>query len=178
MLIDVGSYAGRELPGDNIVSLMVRMETMQGLDEAGPVLENCLRQFEAPEFAGLQQQFLEWFYLVLERQGVDCTLLRNRETAQRMAKEGKIRTFLDARIQEANSKLKAEGRQEGRQEGIEQERELLQLLAKRRFGAAIAERLAARLADVREHDRLMAIGGWLVDCASGTELLDRVEGRV
>ena len=185
------------MPGDNIVSLMVRTETMQGLDGAGPVLEDCLQQFEAPEFVGLQQQFLEWFYSVLERQGEDCTVLKDRETAQRMAKEGKVRTFLDARIQEANSKLKAEGYQEGYQEGfqkgyqegleevrreglekgLEQVRELLQLLAERRFGAATAERLAAHLAEVREYDRLMAIGGWLVDCASGAELLDRVERR-
>ena len=112
---------------------------------------------------------------------------------QRLTKESLIRTFLDARIEEAKAKLKAESLEQGREQGLEQgreqgleqgieqgitrERELLQGLAERRFGAETADRLAECLAQVREHDRLMAIGGWLVDCASGTELLDRVEGR-
>ena len=149
-----------------------------------------MRQLETPELDGLQQQFLNWFYAVMARQGVDCEKLMEVETVQRLAREGKIHTLLDARIQAANAKRKAEGLEEGLEkgleeglekgleEGLEQQRELLQSQAKRRFGAATADRLAARLAEVREHDRLMAIGGWLVDCASGTELLDRVEGRV
>ena len=173
VVLDIGSYAGRELPEGNIVSLMIRTENMQDLDEAIPVLVESLRQLETPELDGLQQQFLNWFYAVMARQGVDCEELMEIETVQRLAREGKIHTVLDARIQAANAKRKAEGRQEG----LEQQRELLQAQAKRRFGAATADRLAARLAEVREHDRLMAIGGWLVDCASGTELLDRVEGR-
>ena len=137
-----------------------------------------MRQLETPELDGLQQQFLNWFYAVMARQGVDCEELMEVETVQRLAREGKIRTCLDVRIQAANAKRKAEGLEEGLEKGLEQQRELLQVMAKRRFGAATADRLAARLAEVREHDRLMAIGGWLVDCASGTELLDRVEGRV
>ena len=96
---------------------------------------------------------------------------------------------MDAWVQEAKAKLKAEsiaqGIEQGIAQGIEQgiaqgltrERELLRRQAKRRFGAETAHRLGECLAQVREHDRLMAIGGWLVDCASGTEMLDRVEGR-
>ena len=137
-----------------------------------------MRQVETAELDGLQQQFLNWFYAVMARQGVGCEELMEVETVQRLAREGKIRTCLDVRIQAANAKRKAEGFEEGLEEGLEQQRELLQAQAKRRFGAATADRLAARLAEVREHDRLMAIGGWLFDCASGTELLDRVEGRV
>ena len=173
-----------------------------------------MRQLEAAELGGLQQQFLNWSYAVMARQGVDCNELREVETVQRLAREGKIRTFLDARIQAANAKREAkgfkegfeegrlegfkegfeegrlegfkegfeegfeEGHKKGLEEGLEQQRALLRVMAKRRFGAATADRLAARLAEVREHDRLMAIGGWLVDCATGTELLDRVEGRV
>ena len=105
---------------------------------------------------------------------------------QQSAKEGKIHSFLDTRAEEAKSRLKAEGIRQGIRQGIEQgieqgitrERELLQGLAQRRFGAETADRLGECLAQVREHDRLVAIGGWLVDCASGTELPDRVEGRV
>jgi len=128
----------------------------------------------AGRLEGLRQHFLEWFYWVLDRQGVDCKELLDVERTRSMAKAGKIRTFLDARVQEANSKLKAEGLDKG----PERERELLQGLAKRRFGGETADWLAASLAKIREHDRMMAIGSWLVDCANGAELLDRVEGRV
>ena len=104
---------------------------------------------------------------------------------RRLAKEGKVRTLLDVSLAAANAKLEAkgfeqgyrEGFRRGLEEGIEQHRKLLQVEAKRRFGAATAEQLAACLAEVRDHGRLVAIGGWIVDCASGSELLDRVEGR-
>ena len=104
---------------------------------------------------------------------------------RRLAKEGKIRTLLDASLEAANAKLEAkgfergfrEGLEEVRQEGLEQHRKQLQVEAKRRFGAATAEQLAVCLAEVRDHGRLVAIRGWIVDCASGSELLDRVEGR-
>ena len=202
VVLDVGRYAGRELPANNIVSLMIRAETMNGLVEAGKVLDVALGQLETPQLEGLRQHFLLWFYLMLGRQGVDCKELLDEERMRSMAKAGKIRSFLDARVQEANSKLKAEGLEKGLEKGLEQgleqglekgleqgleqglekglerERELLQGQAKRRFGAETADRLAACLAEIREHDRMMAIGSWLVDCASGAELLDRVEGRV
>ena len=100
---------------------------------------------------------------------------------RRLAKEGEVRTLLDASLQAAKAKLKAEALEEalekGLEKGLEQQRKLLRVQAEQRFGAATADRLATRLAEVREHDRLLAIGGWLVDCASGSELLDRVEGR-
>ncbi len=112
---------------------------------------------------------------------------------RRLAKEGKVRTLLDASLQAANAKLEARGFEQGYREGfrrgleeVRQERlekglkgvrEQLLVQAEQRFGATTAERLAVCLAEVREYDRLLAIGVWLVDCASGAELLDRVEGR-
>ena len=117
----------------------------------------------------------------MEGQGVDCEELRNVETMRRLAREGKIRTLLDASLAAANAKLEAKGFEQGFREGLEKGlkgvREQLLVQAEQRFGATTAERLAACLADVREYDRLLAIGGWIVDCASGSELLDRVEGR-
>ena len=74
--------------------------------------------------------------------------------------------------------MKAEGLEEGPEQGCERERELPQGQAKRRFGAETADRLTACLAEIREHGRMMAIGSWLMDCASGAEPLDRVEGCV
>ena len=52
---------------------------------------------------------------------MDCEEVKHVERMRSMAKAVKIRSFLDARVQEANSKLKAEGLDKG----PERERELL-----------------------------------------------------
>ena len=89
VVLDVGRYAGRELPANNIVSLMIRTETMDGLVEPGKVLDVALGQLETPQLEGLRQHFLEWFYWVMERQGVDCKELLDQERMRSMAKAGK-----------------------------------------------------------------------------------------
>ena len=68
----------------------------------------------------------------------------------------------------------AEILQRGIEQGIEQEKARLHRLAKRRFGAAAAERLAAALAGVTDADRLAAAGEWIVDCATTADFLARV----
>lgn len=66
------------------------------------------------------------------------------------------------------------GRFKGRVEG---ERALLIRLAQRRFGADIAEALSKLVGGVDDLDRLAEVGGMVVDCATGRELLDRA-GRI
>ena len=63
-------------------------------------------------------------------------------------------------------------RQESRAEG---ERALLVRQAARRFGAGTAERLATLLLGIEDPDSLAQVGDWIVDCAAGAELIDRVE---
>ena len=71
-----------------------------------------------------------------------------------------------------------EGREEGREAGLEEgwaaERSLLQRLAVRRFDAATAEALFGMLAEVRDAERFAEVGEFIVDCATGAELLDQV----
>ena len=64
-------------------------------------------------------------------------------------------------------------RQESRAEG---ERALLVRQAARRFGAGTAERLSTLLLRIEGPDQLAEAGDWIVDCATGAELIDRVEG--
>ena len=71
-----------------------------------------------------------------------------------------------------------QGRKEGREAGLEEgwaaERSLLQRLAGRRFDAATADALFGMLADVRDAERFAEVGEFIVDCATGTELLEQV----
>ena len=64
-------------------------------------------------------------------------------------------------------------RQESRAEG---ERALLVRQAARRFGAGTAERLSTLLLRIEDPDQLAQAGDWIVDCATGAELIHRVEG--
>ena len=64
-------------------------------------------------------------------------------------------------------------RQESRAEG---ERALLVRQAARRFGAGTADRLSTLLLRIEGPDQLAEASVWIVDCATGAELIDRVEG--
>ena len=66
-----------------------------------------------------------------------------------------------------------QGMARGRAEGIERERALLLRQANRRFGADIAEALSELIKGTDDPNRLMEVGDWVVDCATGRELLDR-----
>ena len=68
----------------------------------------------------------------------------------------------------------AEFLQKGREEGWAAERSLLQRLAVRRFDAATADALSGMLAEVRDAERFAEVGEFIVDCATGPELLDQV----
>ena len=90
---------------------------------------------------------------------------------ERLEEAGELRTAVQDRVrawQEAE-------RAEGRAEGVEQERALLRRLTERKFGVETAERLSALLAGIGDPARLADIGDWIIDCASGDELIARVE---
>ena len=75
---------------------------------------------------------------------------------------------------------RAEGVEQGRAEALEQVRHEVRALlcrqAGRKFDAAAAEELAAALGGVTDPDRLARVGGWIIECATGSELLARVRG--
>ena len=48
-------------------------------------------------------------------------------------------------------------------------------MAARKFDAGTAQRLAERLAEIADPERVAEIGEWLIECEHGDELLERVE---
>ena len=96
-------------------------------------------------------------------------------------------TLMEARLQEWHDSAIEQGMQQGMRQGVQQgmqrgvrqgvhqgQKDLLHRLAERRFGAETAQRLSDLL-DGADADRLIDVGGWIADCASGDELLDRVD---
>ena len=93
------------------------------------------------------------------------------EEMERLEEAGELRTPVQDRVrawQEAE-------REQGRAEVVEHERVLLLRQTERKFGADVAGRLAALLAGIEDPERLADVGEWIIDCASGDELIARLE---
>ena len=66
------------------------------------------------------------------------------------------------------------GIERGLAQAVVREKALLRRQALRRFGATAAERLTAALDDVRDDDRLVLAGDWIVDSVDAEDFLARV----
>ena len=186
VVIDIGGYKGRELPAENVVAIVIRTELMEGLENAGKVLEEAWRQLDRPELQDLREHHLQWFKLLLERQGLEWKALEDPVEIARLAEQGELRTTLDERVQATYAALKAKSREEGLEQGLERglergiqrgferERELLTKQAQLRFGTETANDLARHLAGITDHEQLLAVCEWISSSTSGSELLDRV----
>ena len=93
--------------------------------------------------------------------------------------------MLAERVQEWIEQWLREGREQGLELGLErgleqgraEERALLCRLASQKFGAETGERLSGLLARLTDSERLAEVGGWIIECGTGAELLDRT-GRL
>ena len=83
-----------------------------------------------------------------------------------------METLMEARTREFEEQAIARGREQGIAQGRTEERALLRRLAERRFGTGTAARLAELLAGVEDAEDLIEVGGWIVDCRTGDELLE------
>ena len=88
-----------------------------------------------------------------------------------MSNERLIRRYNET-VKDWWGKWHEEGRVEGRVEGFA---EVVRRMAARKYGAGTAERLAGKLAEVADPERVGEVGEWLLECEDGGELLDRVE---
>ena len=64
----------------------------------------------------------------------------------------------------------------GVEQGIAAERDLLCRLTARKFGGDASERLTALLARIDDPERLAEAGDLIIDCATGDDLIARLNG--
>ena len=134
----------------------------------------------------LREALLDWVYAVVlptrfpeadrrefERLEDEVTLLEER--VQRWTREWLEEGRAEG-LEVGRSEGLDRGLERGRAEGLAHERGLLCRQASRRFGAGAGERLAAVLAEVADPARLEEAGDLIVDCASGEELIGRLNG--
>ena len=196
--LDEWQQSTDDLPRGNLVSSLVALETSQGktLDVAVAELARLLND---PVDAQIRRAFRDW----LERLRPRRTGQPGRSyTAMLMEEPMTLLESVNERLQKYYDDLErqaiergealgmargmARGMEQGLEQGMEQgrlrareqflveERVLLRRLAERRFGSAVADRLATALAEIADNDGFAVVGDAIVDSASGDELIQRV----
>ena len=197
IVVDTGTYAGRDLPAGNVVSLMIGAQLRPDASTALDIVAAARRLGEE-----LGRTFLTWLRVAMSGTGVDLEFLEDPMALERLEHTGELGGLLEERFRAANAAqievaraegreaaraeaqaqieaARAEGREAARAEGREaaraEERGLLCRQAARKFGAATAERLAVVLEGVDDGDRLAVVGERIIDCADGAALLASLE---
>ena len=183
VLLDVGrAQGGESAADDDVLSLVMAVERMSSLEEGYATLNSVFSVLDGAEHRELRRVFHTWFGLLVGS-GEGGVVIEEFEEMERLAEAGELRTPVQDRVrawreadrEEGREEGRAEGVEQGRAEGVEQERALLRRLAERKFGAETGERAAPLLAGIGEPERLADVGEWIIDCASGDELIARLE---
>ena len=171
VVIDYPALAGdhalmrRLLPGNRQAAL-IRLESASS-DELPRLLVEMLQRWSGPESAGLRRGFHARAEHLLRRRGLALPPLADYERMLAQEKGAKeMTTLMEARLQEWHDSAIAQGMQQG-------QTDLLRSQVEQRFGAETARQLPALLDSV-EADLLIEVGGWIFECGSGDELLQRV----
>ena len=93
---------------------------------------------------------------------------------ERIEESGALRTTLEQRFQALRDADIAKGEARGLARGLARERQLLVRQMGRKFGPDVADLAAGLLAGTSDPDRLLDVGEWIVDCGTGSELLERL----
>ena len=98
--------------------------------------------------------------------------------------EEKVAAGIAEKLAERDRQALERGLQRGREEGLKEvlerglqrRRAMLSRMAARKFDAGTVTRLEALLEGIDDPERFVRIGEDVIDCATGAELLARVEG--
>ena len=168
LTVDTMRLPADDLRRDNAAALLAGL--------CNPTLEHVPAQaaalrarLNAPELRPLLETVLAWVQHVAERDlGFDLGIDDMAEV-DRLHESGELEEFFATRRRAYQDRYRAEGIEQG----LAAERELLRRQAARKFGAGTAGRLAGLLAGVGDADQLAQAGDWIIDCATGEELIAR-----
>ena len=167
-LLDVRGYTGSLPKGRNRMAALIRLVRGRGLNEMVTVFAGLTEWLAEPEHEGLIRAFWAWLEQVPGQEqlsGAKWPTLNNWREAG---------TVLQKAAKGWSVQLLEEGRAKGLAEG---QTEVMRRQAARKFDAETAERLARRLAEIADPERVGEVGEWLIECEDGDELLERAETR-
>ena len=178
LVVDTLRVAADDSGEDNAAALLAALEHPSPERIAGQVAA-LYRRLSAPELAPLRAVMLSWVQWVARRRLNLDLGMGEMDMAQmeRLHESGDLEAYYAGRLRAWQEEYRAEGRADGLEQGIAQglaaERELLCRLAARKFGTGTADRLADLLAPVGETRHLAEVGDWIIDSATGGDLLAR-----
>ena len=126
----------------------------------------------APEFRELLEVVLLWAQRTA-KDLIDYDLGVHDMAEAETYYEPDLLEYFDKRRREYQETYRAEGEARGIAQGLASERRLLRGQAERKFGAGVGEGIAPLLAGIGDAEGMEAVGGWIIDCATGEELLSR-----
>ena len=159
--LDVGRYTGPLPEGRNSMAELVRLARPSDLAAVAVEYYDICARWPESEHDGLVKGIWTWLGQVhFPMHGIEREL-------PELVNVREAGTMMLQVVDDWSAKLKAEGRTEG-------QAAVICRLAARKFGPETANRLAERLAETPDPERLGEVGEWLLECGSGEELLDRV----
>ena len=176
LLLDANRRAGEDLPRDNLVAAVFRLNAAR--TPAGMV--DGLRAMPRELDGEVARALLDWMRMVFPKRfpqsdAAEVIASLEREFPEIVKEEG-VMMALAERARQWEEEYTREGFEKGLKQGLERglaaERKLLRRMAVRKFGAAAGDALARHLAGISDPDRLAGIGERIVDGGTGSELLD------
>ena len=176
LVVDTLRVGADDLRHDNAASLLAGLENPSP-ERIAEQLAALHRRLGARELAPLRNVMLRWARRVARRRLALDLEIDGMAQTERLDESGDLEAYYAARLRAWQDEYRAEGRAEGLEQGFEQglaaERELLCRQVARKFGADTAERLSDLLARVGDTRRLAEVGDWIIDCATGDDLIAR-----
>ena len=165
-----------DLPRGNLVTALIGFENSRSPEALGRAMSALSEWLRGPEEAELKRAFLQWVLQVAAP-----ARFRSEDLSAMLPQLEEDRTMLAEWAKEWYEEAHDRGVQQGIQQGVErgraEERVLLCRLASRKFGAETGERLSGLLARLTDPERLVEVGGWIMECRTSADLLDRT-GRL
>ena len=167
-LMDMHRDGTSGLPPDNLVTAVVKIETMKSIDQLPRVANDVFRWGRRPGYRQAVAAIAGWFDQVVAPRkwpGVRWAELLDMELD-----EVEEESMLAETVKRWTEEWYQEGRQEGRQEGtIATLRDLVTL----KFGAEVAAQLPALLEGLSEADRVAVVAAAVLQCDTGDEFIAR-----
>ena len=172
--------AADDLRRDNAAALLAGL-CNPSLERISAEVAALRARLDAPELRPLLEVVLLWARQTA-RQLMDFDLgIDDMAEVDRLHESGELEEYFAARRRAYQERYRAEGMARGIERGIEQgierglssERELLRRQAARKFDQDTAARLAGLMAEIGDADALARVGDWIIDCATGDELIAR-----
>ena len=159
----VAHRATPHVPG-SVVSMMIGIEFARGRgDLVGPLWDTA-RNLEDEE---LRDTVARWLRRLDEKYNLNLPGLED-------LLEMEDKTVLTSRLDETLEGWRRDARADGLEQGLVQQRAMLARQTALRFGAEVADRVAALLEGVGNPERLTAAGELIVSAETGTELTERL----